>query len=429
MRKWIALGTVLAGLCACEQDQSTEPLSWSSQAVEDAWTFLDWFLVFRERLPAEPMAYETPPELYASVREPYTVYYTHPQAEVLVSLLTSETVDAGVHLDSVRYGAAVLEVYAGSPAEAAGIRVGDTILSVNGVSCAGQPVDTVLEWLTGAPGERLQLAVWRSTGQVAITVVLAAYLAPTVFTDSLDSAVAYVALSGFFDETPDIAGSAGEFHAALARTAWARYTIVDLRDNPGGYVTQCLRIAGEFVPLGTAVVRTTERQVFEGVPGDETSWYGATVDTVLRTDYAGIAQARRCYVLVDSMTASASEILLSCLHDYRALDVTSVGTVTYGKGRGQVILGYDWDLEEYQLTDGGMARITSMLLTPVAGAPYDMVGIMPHVLIQPGQDALDTTLVMISRELGRPLAKSSLAGAVPAPRRAGPREPLLIDDR
>ncbi len=397
--RWCTALGVLAALTGCGTNDSPVdpglPSTWLSVAVEEAWELLDVYLVFRDRLPAEPMRYRDPATLYAAADEPWTRYYAHNEAVALYAALSSNQVGMGVMLDSVGRGLLVRRVFDESPAEAAGVLRDDTILSVDDSLCAGRCFEVCAGWIRGDEGETRTLRLLRSGRERTVTVTLGPYQAPTVFTDTLDSAVAYIAVSGFFNETVVIGGTSTEMHAALMATDWADYTIIDLRGNGGGYMSQCLRMCGEFVPLGTPVIAGTLRKAVIEVQGADTSEYGVTIDTVWRTQVEGVAGSRACFVLVDSRTASASELLLSCLRDHRAHDIAIVGETTYGKGRGQVLVGYDVRRDEYFLTDSGVARITYSVVYPVLGVPYDSVGIAPDIAVEPGQDALEAALRQI----------------------------------
>lgn len=396
--RWCSVFAMLWAGVRCSNDSPVDPggpTTWFSTSVEVAWELLDVYLVFRDRLPAEPMRYQDPAALYAAADEPWTRYYTHSEAVALYAALSPNRVGMGVLLDSVCRGLLVRQVYEGSPAEAAGVLRGDTILSVNDSVCAGRSFDVCAGWIRGDEGETRALRLLRSDQHRIVTVTLGAYQAPTVFADSLDSAIAYIAITGFFNATVVIGGTSSELHAALMATDWAEQTIIDLRGNGGGHMSQALRICGEFVPLGTPIVAGAHRESVTEVQGADTSVYGVTVDTVWRTQVEGVAGTRQCVVLVDNRTASASEVLLACLRDQRGDDITVIGETTYGKGRAQVLVGYDARSDDYFLADSGVARITYSVVFPVVGAPYDSVGIDPDIAVEPGQDALDVALRFI----------------------------------
>ncbi|MBD3243558.1 MAG: PDZ domain-containing protein [Chitinivibrionales bacterium] len=391
---------LLVGACLslrCDEDPVSPGYNW--QAVQDAWWILDVYFIFRDQLPAGPEDFSDPVTLFESVDEPWTNYYSHELATRYVAYMSTERGGIGILLDSVASGVLIEQVFAGSPGEQAGLLAGDTIVAVSGQNTAGVPMETVTEWLGGEVGETKILVVRRDDGDHTITVTLGTYLAPSVFTDSLDSTIAYIALSVFSQTTIDSAGSWGEFRDALEQTAWADYTILDLRDNGGGSVSQCLDITGEFVPVNTPVIRSREREYVSS--GDS----GRTIDTTWYTSQAGVAGQRKVYVLVDDYTASASELLLSCLREQRS-DIVSVGITTYGKARSQYVFGYDWEEQVYYLADRGLATVTFSLLSPVSGVGYDLTGITPDHVTATSEEALDRAIALIRVEQGGGITKS-----------------------
>lgn len=438
-RPFIAIALVVAAILSLRCDSNPvdddtgpspkpSPFEFSSQAMADAWWMLDVYFIFRDQLPTQPDNYTNPTSLFQAVDEPWTNYYPHDIAIRYVALLSTERGGMGILLDSVSSGPLIMQVYPGSPAEDAGLLAGDTIVSVDGQTTAGVAFQTVLDWLGGDIGETRTLVVRRASGSHTITVTLGTYLAPSVFTDSLDSTIAYIALSGFSRTTIDPDGSWGEFRDALQQTAWADYTILDLRENGGGSVSQCLDITGEFVPVNTPVIRSREREYVEATEA------GRTTDTTWYTSLTGIARQRKLYVLVDEGTASASEILLSCLREQRD-DMVSVGTTTYGKARSQYVFGYDFEGEEYYLSDSAIATVTFAVLSPITSETYDLIGITPDHVTASSEEALDRAIALIRAEQGvgttkAPVAQRRLDYLERARRSIGPesRRPLAVYD-
>jgi C-terminal processing protease CtpA/Prc len=194
-----------------------------------------------------------------------------------------------------------------------------------------------------------------------------------VHVDTLDSALAYIQLGSFSDSTEIEGGSAQEFKNALLQTQWARHTILDLRGNPGGTLSQCVKVSSEFVPAGAVIIKTKSREHLSG-------WRGTVVESVLVAREGGLAIDRPFTVLTDEHTASAAEALLSCLKDNRSEDVVIVGEQTFGKGSG-------WYL--FDTPEGGLAKLTGMLLTNKADESYNLVGVAPDVAITNEENALE----------------------------------------
>ncbi len=113
-------------------------------------------------------------------------------------------------------------------------------------------------------------------------------------------------------------------------------------------------------------------------------------------------------MLVDGFTASAAEMLVSCLRDYRSADVVFVGDTTYGKGRGQVVIDNPMGSDR-ALADSGAAKITFSVVSPVNGPAYDSVGIAPDVQTVAGENALERARELIAQQRGVPLGKALAA--------------------
>ncbi|MBD3344814.1 MAG: PDZ domain-containing protein [Chitinivibrionales bacterium] len=339
------------------------------------------YSIYQDKLPPDPSVYfPNCANLYASIGDPYTAYIDPVISAMYWSAMTTETAGVGILHDSTLSGYAITYVIKNSPAENAGLQVGDTITAVGDSSTAGISYSEFKALLTGEPGEIRVLHLRNESGERTVEVTLGTFFAPSVFTVSLSDSVAYIVLERFSSETEIDGGSAEEFRRALDSTKWARYTIFDLRQNGGGELGQCFDIASNFVPDNTPVIKSSQRSYVESLNGV------ITHDTTYYSEGGEKALDRPFYVLVDGYTASASEIVVSCLKDFRPDDITVIGTTTYGKGSGQYL---------FNTPTEGIAKITRMLLMPVLGSPYNLVGIAPHVEITPDEDALDVALEMI----------------------------------
>jgi carboxyl-terminal processing protease len=356
------------------------------------WYALSALFVYQERLPANPYVYATPLELYQSVNDTYTRYWNPAEATSLLASLTTQSGGIGIFIDSVATGYLVKQVFKNSPGEKAGLLAGDTIQTANGRSVAGVLQDSLSQYLGGNQGDSMSLLVNRNGTLLTIRVILGTYFAPSVVFEALDSSVAYIALRQFSEETLHPLGSTGEFSDALDSTAWAQYTVLDLRGNTGGAVTQCISITSQFVPLNTVIITTKERDADSLHPN------GITIDSELDAVAGQKALTRKFEVLVDHYTASASEILVNCLRERRASTVKTIGTLTYGKGSGW---GY------VDTPKNGLVTITTLLLIPVINPIYNHIGITPDVVVDSTTDALTIALSDIGGGgLGKRLAIS-----------------------
>jgi carboxyl-terminal processing protease len=208
---------------------------------------------------------------------------------------------------------AVVKPIPGSPADTAGVKAGDVIVSVGGTSLDGMTIDQAIALIKGPQGTNVTLGLLRGTNTLSITITRNVYSQPEVDTQSLaNGAVAYIHVAGI---NPP---ASSQFEQALvtALNAGQHNVILDLRGNLGGYVDDGVKIASEFIPSGTIAYQVDASGNTSAV-------------TALSGGHA-TDPSIHLVVLVDGNTASAAEILAGALQaDGRA---KLIGSKTYGKG-------------------------------------------------------------------------------------------------
>jgi len=232
-------------------------------------------------------------------------------------------------------GLRIARVFDSSPAARAGLKPGDLIVAVNGVSLRGLPSQRDTTLIKGPPNTTVRLKVQRRvaghTKTLNINAIRATISEPVVASATRTSAgvkLGVVRLATFS------VGAHGEVSDAIQHElhAGARGILFDLRANGGGLVEEARLIASLFLPKGAVVVSTRGR---------------TQPSQTLRAAGDPISNSIPVVVLVDSGTASASEIVTAALQDHRR--ATVAGTHTFGKGVFQ---------EEEPLSNGGALDIT-----------------------------------------------------------------------
>jgi carboxyl-terminal processing protease len=274
----------------------------------------------------------------------------------------------GVSVEPVRNGLRIARVFDASPAARAGLRAGDTIVSVGARRLTGVSPDAAIAMIKGRPGTDVLIGVeQRRRGRTALATLKltrATISEPVVasLTKTVDAKkLGVVALATF---SP---GAHGELREAVERElhVGARGIVLDLRANGGGLVEEARLIASVFVAKGTIVSTRGRRQPSQTLT--------ATGDA--------ISSKVPVVVLVDHNTASAAEIVTAALQDHKR--ATVVGTHTFGKGVFQ---------EEEPLSNGGALDITvGEYFTPDGrnlggGGVRQGAGITPEVLVRSGVD-------------------------------------------
>lgn len=276
--------------------------------------------------------------------------------------------------------AAALE---GSPAEAAGLLAGDLVLETDGASLDGLTVDAARDRIRGPKGSVVTLTIVRGEGQpFAVAITRDVVQSREVESDVLaDGTVGYVRLRGFSDAGADQLKDALAAHLEAGRTK----LILDLRGDPGGYVTAARAIASQFIGSGVIFWEqdASGRQIAtEASPG------GIATDPDLQI-----------ICLIDGGSASASEIVAGALQDTGR--ATLVGQTSFGKGTVQ-----QWQ----ELTgEGGAFRLTiARWLTPDkrwihgAGLTPDVVVTLPDPLPAGTDPTLDRALELLGAQAFTP---------------------------
>ncbi len=279
----------------------------------------------------------------------------------------------------------VVSAIAASPAEAAGIREGDVVTGVDGTSVEGLTLDQAIAKVRGRKGTQVVLTIVRG-GQATfdLRIVRDTIVQTQVEArDLANASVRYIRVAAFSDN------AATDFTTALQAglAKGERSVIVDLRDNPGGYVTAARTIASQFIGSGPLF------------------WEESADGTQIETDASagGIATdaSIRVMVLVNKGSASASEIVSGALQDTKR--ATLVGETTFGKGTVQ-----QW----VDLTDdsGGFRLTIAKWLTPAKHWIHQK-GLTPDLLVgasaEPTSPTGDPYIDAALKALGAPAATAT----------------------
>ena len=268
--------------------------------------------------------------------DPHSVYLPEDEAVQLEEELAGRYEGIGIEYRMVRDTVAV--VASRGPARRAGLRPGDRLLGVDGISIVGWPTDSLVGALKGPATSSVDLEVWSpiSNSRRIVQVKRAAIAVPSIRASRLDSGkVGYLQIMRFGEHT------ASEVRSALRQLREEKigHLVLDLRGNGGGFLSAGVAVADEFLSDGKIIVWTQARG--EG-----------PVSTVAGA--GGLWEQGKVVVLVDGETASAAEIVAAALQDNRRAQL--VGQTTFGKGLVQ---------DERVLRDGSRLRLTTAVyLTP-----------------------------------------------------------------
>ncbi len=307
--------------------------------------------------------------------DPHTIFISPEDNAALQSSMNGAFEGIGAYVETTSRGIAVIPL-PGSPAARAGLRAGDLIVRINGQDATAITEDQAAALLRGAAGTTVTLGIQRSGvhGVFSVVVTRGRITVPNVAARMIGR-IAYLQIAQFADTTGRDASTA--LHRLL--THHPRGLILDLRDNPGGYVDTAVDVNSQFLPQDDIILweQNGQRQL----------------DPPMRSLGGGQATTIPMVVLVNDGTASAAEITAGALQDNRR--ATIIGITTYGKGSVQ---------QEYPLADNSSLRITVRLwLTPHKHLIQNH-GITPDIVVDsPVSDgsARDTQLARALRVLGK----------------------------
>ena len=300
--------------------------------------------------------------------DPYSRYYSAEEAHALLRETRGRYVGIGAVFRRPLSEGLVLYPLPASPAERAGVRVGDRFLLAEGRPLVEYGEEAFTQLLAAPPGGTLEVTVeGRDGARRELVIQPASVVDPTVRHARMierERGIGYLAITSFSDETR------GEFDRAFEflRRRGMGGLVLDLRGNLGGVLDSAVGVGQRFLEQGTIVSTEGRRDPVVYRADPQAAWYLGTP----------------LVVLVDGETASASEVLAGALQDHRA--AVLVGAPTYGKGMVQTIRHF----EEW----GTRAKVTSSYYYSPTRRNFERTadpgrehGIVPDVLAVLGRDA------------------------------------------
>ncbi len=355
--------------------------------VEQARKLLQTYYI--DEIPRQVLDQPTVEDMLRALGDPYTVYYT-PQEyrEFMDSMEDTELVGIGIRAYYLQEGILLTQVAPGSPAQAGGLAAGDTIITVDGHDTRGADTADIESWIRGERGTQVALTVQRGEETFRVELKRQDVVFPTVTLEKIDNGLGWISCSAFGSTTFQ-----GFYQIVTAYDDQVDEWIVDLRDNGGGDVSAAVFSAGCFGGWGTGAylrdrsgdyanyrssLRLLQAQRYEGVD-------------LSAFDEQGRLTEKPVHVLVDEYTASAAELFAAALRD--AGTGLIIGARTYGKGVAQTLLH-----SAAYFPDGDALKVTTQRTYSVAGATFDKVGVLPHLLVD--ADWADEVAALLAAPLG-----------------------------
>ncbi|MDO8495844.1 MAG: S41 family peptidase [bacterium] len=286
-------------------------------------------------------------------------------AELMKSLSEENYSGIGVQIVEINKFIFIANVFSGSPAEKAGLQRGDSILKVNGQDIWGMDTTKVSSLIKkGGEGSSVILGVKRIGSQQpsSVTLVLKEIVVPSIEYSIVNKSIGYIKINSCVQET------AHRFSQAIDKLRNYRGLVIDLRDNPGGFMSCAQSVLGYFIGIGQPIV--TEKSRNE----DRLVYSAATKGSY----------PKNIIVLINNYSASASEIISGNLRYYKI--ATLVGVRTYGKQTVQSLFDVDTGLPIPNLASHLILRITTAHYFLPDGTNVSENGVIPDIEIEQPSD-------------------------------------------
>jgi carboxyl-terminal processing protease len=306
--------------------------------------------------------------MLASFGDPYTMFFTPEESKVFESEIAGEFGGVGMEMGQKDGVLTVVAPLKDTPAFKAGVLAGDKIIKINDTVSTDMSTDKAVSLIRGEPGTTVSLTMVREglSEPKVFNIVRAKISIPTVDTEKHpEKGVFVIKLYSFSAQSPEL------FQNALNEFANSGYNklVLDLRNNPGGYLEAAVSMAGWFLPQGQVVVKEIGK---------------TDKDVVLhKSKGPGIFDGKiQMVVLVNKGSASASEILAGALSEHGV--ATLMGSQTFGKGSVQELM---------KLTSDTSIKITVAKWYTPNGVSISDNGLTPKVKLEPNKDEkVDTQL-------------------------------------
>lgn len=285
----------------------------------EAWEKLDSKYVDKEKLDKNKMFYGAIKGVVAALEDPYTFFLTPEENKQSKESLGGRFEGIGAQLGTKEGMVVVIAPLPNSPALKAGVKAGDAIIEVDGVSIKGEPITQVVSKIRGTAGTTVTLKISREGKTLNISIIRDK-IQVNIFEVTYENRTAIVKMSQFGDNTISEWTRVSEEIADKYSSGEVSSMVLDLRDNPGGYLDAAVHISSEFLPLGELVVKQES--------------LSKSID--YRVKRVGVLPKIPLVVIINKGSASAAEILAGALRDQKRAKL--VGEKSFGKGSVQEVL-------------------------------------------------------------------------------------------
>ena len=291
--------------------------------------------------------------------DPYSAYMSPESFQNMQTETSGEFGGLGIEVGMEHGVVKVISPIDNSPASSVGVKAGDYIVKINDIQVQGKTLTEAVELMRGPVGTDIEITVRRRGEKKALTFIITRDIieVASVKSEIIDDKTGYLRLTSFNENSGDqIKDKIKEFK----KNGKVENYILDLRNNPGGLLSQAIKISDFFLDNGE-IVSTKSKRKYEN-----RKWFAKKGD---------ILKANTLVVLINYGSASASEIVAGALQDHKRAIL--VGESTYGKGSVQSII---------PLKNNGAIRLTVSKYYLPSGKSISDVGVTPDIEIDESSD-------------------------------------------
>lgn len=328
----------------------------------EVWDILQEKYVDAKSITSEELLFNSIKGMLWATKDPYTIFLDPKENKEFNESIEGKFEGIGAEMGIKQGILTVVAPLQDSPAEQSGLRAGDKVLKIDGEPTVEMNIDEAVSKIRGKKGTEVVLNIFRNNGEdktIDISVTRDVIKVKSVTFEIKNDDVAYFNIMRFGDDT---VRSFRKFINKVPKNT--KGIILDLRNNPGGYLDSSVDIASLMLPRGKVVV------IEEDKDGNKVKKFSKGGDKL---------SSIKTLVLINEGTASASEILAGALRDNRT-NVTIIGEKSFGKGSVQELI---------DLKGGSAVKVTiAKWLTP-NGEQINEKGIAPDVEVELSNDDYD----------------------------------------
>lgn len=306
----------------------------------------------------QEMLYGAIEGMIQSLNDPYSDFLRPEESLQLKEDLSGSYEGIGAEIGIRNDVLTVISPIKGTPAEKAGIMAGDKILEINGESTEEMTLTQAVMKIRGKAGTEVNLKINRDEEILEIKVIRAKIDIPTLDFEMLNNNIAYIQLYNFYEDAP------AEFKTVSQEIlkSGTNKIILDLRNNPGGYLSVATDIGNLFIERGKVILKEDRGR--------------AGIDEILSSGPGAFSQFQ-VIILINEGSASASEILAGAIKENNPNTTTIIGKTSFGKGTVQ---------EFIPLSDGSSLKLTIAGWLLPSGESIDGKGISPDIEVEMTED-------------------------------------------